>query len=437
MPYVVTRLSPRKKEIDLLDFLNDLVTLDMMLPPTKYQETGTRTFYYDHIKPEKLEQLNIPKQIAVLEMFYENYKHLDICNGDENYNYELQLDIIRKYKSKGLTEEEANKACEHDLRERGYKFFTLYDTFWVPKKSSKPGQKKWRRIDAPCDELKNCLKSLKIIFEGLMNGCYYHTTAFAYIGGRSNINAPSKHANNKSNWYLKLDFSNFFGSITPDFTMRMLSEIYPFSEIIKDERGKAAIENCINLGFLNGVLPMGTPLSPTLTNIIMIPIDYNINKCLSKKKAISPNGIEGNYIYTRYADDISISNRFKFNHQEIMDCIKTVLDYYDSPLKINSEKTRFNSNAGSNWMLGVMINQDHKVTVGYKRKKQLKAALTNYMLDRANGRSWMLEDVQHLQGEVAYCRSVEPETIDYILDNYSKKYGNIREAIKADIKRLA
>lgn len=437
MPYVVTRLSPRKKEIDLLDFLNDLVTLDMMLPPTKYQQTGTRTFYYDHINPEKLEQLNIPKQIAVLEMFYENYKHLDICNGNENYNYELQLDIIREYKSKGFAEEEANEACKNDLRERGYKFFALYDTFWVPKKSSQPGHKKWRRIDAPCDELKNCLKSLKIILERLMSDCYYHTTAFAYIDGRSAKDAVNKHANNKSNWFLKLDFSNFFGSTTLDFVMNMMSEVFPFSEIMKYENGKIALRNCLNLGFLNGGLPQGTPLSPILTNIMMIAIDHNLNKALLKEKVESPSGNQGNFIYTRYADDILISNRFKFDHNKIVSIVKSVLNHYNAPFNLNDDKTKYCSNAGSNWILGLMLNQKHEVTVGYKRKKYLKSTLTNYMLDRANGRSWLLEDVQHLQGEIAYCKSVEPETIDYILDNYSKKYGNIREAIKADIKRLA
>jgi len=432
MPYVTTRLKPRKKEIDLLDFLNDLVTVDMLRPPTKYQTTGTRTYYYDSISLEKLTELNIPKQIEILEKLYKKYQHLDINNGHPDYNYELQVDLIRKYKRAGLDKDAAKHEAAKEMATMGLKYSHMYDTFFIPKASSEPGHKKWRRIDAPCDELKDCLSHMKLAFEILMDGCYYHTAAFAYINNRSTKDAVMKHANNKSNWFLKIDFSNFFGSTSLEYVMRMFSDIYPFSEIMRSSRGKRAVKNCLNLCFLNGGLPQGTPMSPILTNIMMIPIDHHLSNALKSNKIFAEN--ECGFVYTRYADDIMISNRFKFNHHEIVDYIKKVLAHYDAPFSLNDSKTRYGSNAGSNWMLGLMLNQSHTPTVGHKRKKQLKAILSNYMLDRNKGCMWSKEDVQHLQGEISYCKSIEPETIEHIIDEYSRKFGDIRGAIKADIK---
>lgn len=438
MPYVVTRLEPRQRKISILDFLNDRVTLNMMRPPTRYQTTGTRTYYYNNISPEKLEQLDIPKQILILEQFYELHKHLDICNGNEEYNYELQVEILQKLKNDGIPEDEREIKCREELESRGLKFNPLYETFFIPKHSSKPGHTKWRRIDAPCNDLKMCLTMLKEIFEVLMDGCYYHTSAFAYIHNRACKDCIQRHANNGSNWYLKLDFSNFFGSITPEFVMKMFSEVYPFSEIVKTPQGETVLRNCLNLCFLSGGLPQGTPASPLITNIMMIPIDHKLSNGLLKKKVTLENRHESGYVYTRYADDIFVSSKFNFPQNEVVDYIKSVLSYYNAPFGLNDEKTRYGSNAGENWMLGLMLNQEHKVTVGHQRKKRLKAAITNYMLDRNAGNKWALEDVQHLQGEISYCKSIEPETIEYILTQYSLKYGeDIIGAIKADIKSQA
>lgn len=434
MPYVTTRLKPRQKEIDIMDFLNGLVTVDMLQPPTRYQNTGTRTFYYDYIDLSKLRKYDIPRQIEALQQFYQKYQHLDICNGDPKYNYELQIDTIRKLKKQGIPEIELEEKCAEFLEAKGFGYNPLYKTFFIPKSSSTPGHTKWRRIDAPHQELKDCLSNLKQLFELMMDGCYYHTSAFAYIHNRSAKDAVSKHANNKSNWFLKIDFSNFFGSTTPEFVMRMLSDIFPFSEIVRYEEGAEALKNCLNLCFLDGGLPQGTPMSPILTNIMMIPIDHQISNTLSKQMVVSPKGRECSYTYTRYADDIIVSNKLNFNHRKVVEYVKRVLEHYNAPFTLNDRKTRYGSNAGENWMLGLMLNQEHKPTVGHKRKKQLKAMLTNYMLDRQAGNVWMLEDIYHLQGEISYCRSIEPETIDHIIAQYSRKYGDIKAAIKADIK---
>ena len=432
MPYVVSRLTPRKTKVDLIDFLDGLVTMQMLAPPTVFQTTGTRTVCYDYISPEKRAQLRIPEQVAALKRFYDRYKHLSV-DDNPRFNYEMQVELESKYRNA----EDAESCVAADMSVAGFEPTNLYHTFYLPKKSSKKGQTKWRRIDAPCDELSEALRALKVMFEALMDGCTYHTAAFAYVPKRCPVDAVRKHAANKSNWELKLDFSNFFGSITLDFAMKMLSEVFPFSEIVRTRDGEDALRNCLRLGFLNGGLPQGTPLSPLLTNIIMIAIDQKISNGLRKNPVQSPNNDKMyNFVYTRYADDMTISNRMKFDPNRVIEFVQSVLDYYDAPMKLNQTKTRFGSNAGSNWMLGVMYNQQYEVTVGHKRKKQLKAAFANFAMDIGNGIEWELGDLQQLQGEYAYCHSVEPETIDEIIKRYNQKFAcDLIALLKAQIKR--
>lgn len=424
MPYLVTRVKPRSNEIKIEDLLMDMVTEKMLKPVTNGEATGTRTYFYKEIAPEKLEQLNIPRQIEALELWFENHKYLLEELEDPQYNHMLQAELTKKYGSYN-TEQIAE-----ELKERGYRYSDIYKTFYLLKSSSKPGQKKWRQIDAPREDLKEALSQLKQMFELMMDGCFYHTAAFAYIPKRRTVDLGIKHKNNKSNWFLKMDFSNFFGSTTPDFIMNMFSLVYPFSEIVKYDNGKKALENCLRLCVLDGGLPQGTPISPTLTNIIMIPIDHKLFNGLNKQREHGPSGGEYGYVYTRYADDIYISNRVKFDFRRVEKYVNSVLNYFGAPFKINKSKTRYASNAGANWMLGYMLNQDNEITVGHKRKKQLKAALSNFMMDVQAGEHWPLEEVQVLAGELAYCRSIETEQIDILLNRLSEKYGNVRATIK-------
>lgn len=435
MPYVVSRTKPREKKIDLIDFLEGLVTMKMLEAPTVFQTTGTRTVYYDYIAAEKSATLRLPEQIHAMKSFYEKNKHL-LVDSNKAFNYELQVGIESELRRGGTAKDDIPRIAAEKMAEFGYEYCSIYRTFYLPKRSSKPGHKKWRRIDAPCDELADALRTLKTMFEALMDGCTYHTSAFAYVPHRCPVDAVRKHANNKSNWELKLDFSNFFGSITPEFAYKMLVEVFPFSEMIKYPGGMQAIENCLSLCFLNGGLPQGTPMSPMLTNIIMIAIDQKISNGLRKHAIKSPNTDKTyDFIYTRYADDMTISNRMKFDPKEVIGYVQAVLDMYDAPMKLNQEKTHFGSNAGPNWMLGVMYNQNYEVTVGHRRKKQLKAALANYAMDKRHQYDWALEDLQQLQGELAYCKSVEEEAINQILSKYNMKFNmDIMAEIKADLK---
>lgn len=297
----------------------------------------------------------------------------------------------------------------------------LYHSFKIPKHSGG-----LRQIDAPLPPLKNALYELKDILENEF-GALYHTSAFAYVKGRDTIASVKRHQANNSNWFLKTDLTDFFGSTTKEFVMAMLEQIFPFNLVCGWERGRKALDKAIDLGFLNGGLPQGTPLSPMLTNLIMIPIDYKLSNALHNY-----NGQQ--FIYTRYADDMLISSYKSFMFTEIVKLINDTLASFNAPYRIKDKKTRYGSRNGSNWNLGVMLNKDNEITIGHQKKKVFRAMLTNYALDRKNKTLWALEDVQHLQGLIAYYKMVEPEYVEAIINSINERRGvDIKSLIKRDL----
>ena len=299
---------------------------------------------------------------------------------------------------------------------------SLYYEFYIPKKSGG-----LRKIDAPNGDLMDALRKLKRIFEDDFKALY-HTSAFAYVRKRSTLDAVKKHQSNESKWFAKYDLHNFFGSTTLEFIMQMFSMVYPFSEVVKTERGKDALQTALELCILDGGLPQGTPISPLITNIMMIPIDYKLTNSLrdfDRQK----------YIYTRYADDFIISSRYNFDYKKIEKFIVDTLTGFGAPFTVNDKKTRYGSSAGSNWNLGVMLNSNNEITIGYKEKRRFQAMLTSYILDKKNGKPWDLHDIQVLNGLKNYYIMVEGKNIRQIIAHIGEKFGeNIEKSIHEDLK---
>ena len=382
MYYITVKQSPMYRQMTL----EELFGFTEITQPTvtNINTSNTRTYATEKISNQFLEKFDIQTLINRLAGFNNHYK---------------------------------------DLRDKPRE--SLYDTFYIPKKSGG-----LRRIDAPCDELMKALKELKEMFENDFHALY-HTTAFAYVKKRSTVMAVERHQKNESKWFGKYDLSNFFGSSTPDFVIRMLEMIFPFSEVLKSDYGRKELTTALELGFLNGGLPQGTPLSPTLTNIIMIPIDYTLSKELRDHNKQS-------FVYTRYADDFLVSSKYTFSFRDIEKLIVDTLKHFGAPFTINSKKTRYGSSAGSNWNLGVMLNKDNKLTVGHKKKRQFRAMLTNYVLDRQNGVLWDKHDVQIMEGYRNYYTMVEGrEPIEAIVNHVGSKYNvNVVKMIKEDLRRI-
>lgn len=376
MPYIVTRQFPAPKQVSIDDILGDIENQE--LRAKHVTKGGTMTRFVEYIQWDMLRKAGVPVLVKKLENFNEAHAKL--------------FEAERK---------------------------SLYSEFYIPKKSGG-----LRKIDAPNEELKSALRELKAIFEEDFN-MLYHTSAYAYIRNRSTIDAIKRHQANESKWFLKTDFSNFFGSTTLDFTMKMFGMIFPFSEVVACESGKAALEKALSLAFLDGGLPQGTPLSPAITNTIMIPIDHRLANYFASKQMV----------YTRYADDILVSSKVDFRYREAVDFInKVVREEFGAPFMIKPEKTRYGSSAGRNWNLGVMLNKDNEITIGHQKKKQFKAMICNYINDAKRGVQWDLSDVQVFRGLISYYIMVERGYIVHTIIEYNKKFGvNLMKMIHDDL----
>lgn len=378
MFYITVKQPPMYHQMTLEEFLFGTDVSEQMLSSNL---SNTKTYEFDRISNRFLDTIDVQELIQVLTVFNEQTKSL-------------------------------RDKPRHDL----------YREFHIPKKSGG-----LRKIDAPEPELMDALRRLKTIFEENFKALY-HTSAFAYVKHRSTIDCIKRHQANESKWFGKYDLSNFFGSTTPEFVLHMFSMVFPFSEIMKDEIGKREFETAISLAFLDGGLPQGTPISPTITNIMMIPVDFKL-----------ANGFRDfngqRFIYTRYADDFQVSSRYTFNFREVERFISDTLHEFGAPFQINSSKTRYGSSAGSNWNLGIMLNKDNEITVGYKVKKQFQAMLSSYIMDKKNGVDWDKTDIQTMDGYRNYYRMVEGETIDKMVEHIGQKFGvDVVQMIKQDLR---
>lgn len=384
--YITTPLAPRYPQIpmDALFDFNEDISLDRYKPVC--DPSATTTSVRDKI-PANVYQMWRPERLL---------------NALKNF-VDLHADVV------GL---------------RDYR--PLYNHYEIPKKNGKT-----RPIDEPLPPLRAAQDQLVQIIEACMPATH-HSAAYAYVKQRETLDAVKKHQSNDSHWFAKFDFTNFFGSTTPAFLENMLAQIYPFSWL--NEQGEwEVVSKALSVCFLRGGLPQGSPASPLLTNIMMIPIDYALNKTLH-------NFDRRSFIYTRYADDIQISCKVDFDVKVIERLITDTLKQFNAPFHLNREKTHYGSRAGRNWMLGIKLNAENKTTVGYMNKKFMKAMLTNYVLDRKKGpeRKWTLNEIQTMSGNLSYYRHVEQEYFDQIVTRLGEKFGvNIDAAIKEDIKAMS
>ena len=256
-----------------------------------------------------------------------------------------------------------------------------YTVFQIPKRSGG-----MRTIEAPSEYGKAIQR---VVLQVLRDVCKIleHDAAYGFVTRRNCKQSMIRHQENNSQYFLKLDIDNFFPSLTRDVVLRAL----------KNTAQCAYWGNFVNrmldhCAFYEGRLSQGSPLSPYLANIAMLKFDVLMTEYANRQ----------GLVYTRYADDILISSAQPIQVAKTIEKVKSLLQTNELNLRIKESKTRYGTNKGRNWNLGIMYNKDFDLTVGHEAKHTMKVIAHKW-------NTLGPEDKAHFCGLLAYYKSIEPE----------------------------
>jgi len=210
-----------------------------------------------------------------------------------------------------------------------------------------------------------------------------------------------KHA--RSRFLLRLDFRQFFPSLTAVDVKRILMQNASAIGGLVDNDQDTEVISKITCRY--GVLTIGAPTSPFLSNRIMEPFDAHWLSFANDR------GVA----YTRYADDLFFSCSEPSVLQEFPVAIAAYLRQQNGPkLRLNPEKTVFSSKKGRRVITGLKVTPEHKVSLGREFKRSLRTKV--YL---AIHHALSPEDIASLRGLLAFAKDVEPD----LLVRLQAKYG--------------
>ncbi|NJA05518.1 RNA-directed DNA polymerase [Methylococcaceae bacterium WWC4] len=272
----------------------------------------------------------------------------------------------------------------------------MYKVYTIPKRTS--GK---RVIAQPAKRLKDYQRALVKLLEKVLP---VHDAAFAYkkqVGIKENA---MKHQ--KSSYLLKMDFQNFFYSITPTLFFSILYKLN--IDLSSEDRYLLTQILFFNPSKKTGgklVLSIGAPSSPFISNSIMYFFDMSIYEYC----------INNNINYTRYADDLTFSCQKKDILFAVPTHVKQLLvEYFDGRITINESKTVFSSKSHNRHVTGVTLTNDNRLSIGRQKKRYISSLIHQFSLNQLAD-----EDISYLQGLLAFACHIEPNFKQRMIDKYS------------------
>lgn len=291
----------------------------------------------------------------------------------------------------------------------------FYTEFKIPKKKKDSrGRTRWRKLINPHPALKALQRAVteKLQIAGLLP----HNAAHAFRENRDYLSNAAYHKENKH--IINLDLKDFFDSISESILYENL-KLHPIFNV--DELGQEVLENIVKIATYKGATPQGSPLSPFLSNMIMVNFDFRIRKALNQNQIATK--------YTRYADDMTFSSKKSQDITHIIKMVEDVLkEHYHSQIKINYAKTK-KIVPGRCFITGVKLNQEHNLTVGWEKKKVIKSRIYNLAkLVNSNKEvtDEMRKEAYSILGYLSFMNNIETNYVSYL----HRKYKNELETIK-------
>jgi len=270
-----------------------------------------------------------------------------------------------------------------------------YKKYLIPKRNSSG----FRLIAQPSQEAKFIQRVIVAELRGFLS---IHKAATAYEKGTGIRLNALRHLN--SRYLLKMDFKNFFPSITPDLLFMALSDY----GVQYDEMDRTILESAL---FFKSTrrsrlrLSIGAPSSPFISNFIMNKFDENMAAYCSRK----------NISYTRYADDLTFTCNEKGILFDVPEIVKTfVWQYCFKKIRINSSKTVFSSKAFNRHVTGIVLTNDNQLSIGRARKREIASLLNSFKNGHLDH-----DESARLKGLLSYADHIEPDFIVRMKLKYS------------------
>ncbi len=224
--------------------------------------------------------------------------------------------------------------------------------------------------------------------------------AAALLTGLSILDNARAHVD--SNFLLRMDFVDFFTSITEDDIANYIRARSDFFKgwTLKD---KSVFSQLV---CRKAALTVGAPTSPALSNAICFELDDRLHQICTR------DGVT----YTRYADDLFFSTSKKDTlrsvERQVIRLVKALR--LPSNLVINAAKTRHSSKRGARWVTGVVLGSDGRVHLGRFLKRVIRSRIYNFQ---------KLTDPEKasLAGMVAYAVGLDPDFENSLILKYGVK----------------
>jgi len=276
-----------------------------------------------------------------------------------------------------------------------------YKIYTIPKRTS--GK---RVIAHPAKKLKEYQRTLIVLLEQWLP---VHDVAFAYkknIGIKQNA-----RQHQKSKYLLKMDFQNFFHSITPGLFFAIArkhnidltrDDVHLLQQILfwcpsKRTDGKL-------------ILSIGAPSSPLISNVTLFFFDQALYEVCEKQ------GIT----YTRYADDLTFSTNIKNQLFELPNVVKKLLvAHFSGHITVNESKTVFSSMSHNRHVTGVTLTNEGGLSIGRERKRYISSLIHQFSLNQLPD-----EDRLYLQGLFAFASDIEPVFKQRMIKKYTLEIIN-------------
>lgn len=316
--------------------------------------------------------------------FYEfandGYYHFFIKNSVDSYKKLSEVIGI---------DTETIKNCAENIDDQ-YKVFFIW-------KDEDHTKKRW--IEAPNETLKDIQERIlyKIIYKNISPTKYAH----GFCHGKSIATNAMEHTGKK--YVLKMDFKNFFPSITYEMIR------VAFLDFTNSENADY-IDLALKLCCYKGRLAQGAPTSPALSNIYCIKLDLFLS-------AIAENlGIK----YTRYADDLIFSGNDERHMKTMIYLVKSNIGYFR--LNLNRKKTSLKHNSKRQTVTGLVVNKEGQCSVKKSKRMKLRAYMHNILTGKVDPRH---VNMNKLRGNVAIINMANPSQGKYFLE----KFEQIKEMV--------